>query len=192
MKKILFAVALLLTAFSPLQAQYLNSGYRGMLELGFGVGNRFDRAEYAPDARSFAGHLEVSTTHGYQFNPYLFLGGGVGVLCRDITEDGTTFPFFADFRANFNKKKNSPYGVLKIGYSMSPEDELKGGVYFNPSLGYRFGIYKKLAMNVSLGYLFQQADFYESGGIFCIFFCRPEHISRGVLNAITAKVGIEF
>ena len=192
MKNVFFAAVLLFCIFSPLQAQYLKTGYRGMVETGFGVGNAFDRDEYGSDSDLFGVHLETSTTHGYQFNPYLFLGGGVGALLRSLTEDGGTFPFFVDFRANFNKKRFSPYGVLKIGYSTNPEKELNGGVYINTALGYRFGLHKKLAINVSLGYLHQQTDYYKSGGVFCLLFCRPESISRGALNAFTVRAGFEF
>ena len=94
MKHLFFAAILLLAICNPLQAQYLKTGYRGMVEAGFGAGNSFDRSIYDPDNRPIGLHLETSTSHGYQFNPYLFLGGGVGALFRSFSEDGGTFPFF--------------------------------------------------------------------------------------------------
>ena len=192
MKNILFAVVLLLAVCNPLQAQYLNSGYRGMAEFGSGLGTPRIRSDYTPSSRPLGFHVELSTTHGYQFNPYLFLGGGVSMLARSFTDDGCTFPFFADFRANFNKKRRTPYGALKIGYSVNAEKELNGGIYINPSFGYRFGIHKKMAATVSLGYLFEQVDYYKEGGLFCLFFCSPRSIARADLSAYTLKVGLEF
>ncbi len=45
------------------------NGYKGFVDVGgaFGVGTYGD------------GLVSVSSTHGYQFNPYFFLGAGVGV-----------------------------------------------------------------------------------------------------------------
>lgn len=43
-------------------------GYHGFADLGYTIGvGDYD-----------FGRIEISTTHGYQVNPYLFVGGGVG------------------------------------------------------------------------------------------------------------------
>ena len=193
MRGFFFATVLLLGSFCSLQAQHLSSGYRGMVELGDGVGTPRLRSTYALFAkRSVGTHIEISTTHGYQFNPYFFLGGGFSMLVRSLTDDGCTFPFFADFKANFNKKRFSPYGDFKIGYSVNAEEELGGGIYINPSLGYRFGLHSRLAATVSLGYMFQQVDYYKEGGVFCIFSCSPKVIARANLSSLTLRAGFEF
>jgi len=200
MKNILFAVVLLLAICNPLQAQYLKTGYRGMVEIGGGTNfARYD-CLCAPPTGS---HFELSTTHGYQFSPYLFLGAGVGMQIKDLTQNnfnlGLDFdaliPVFVDFRANFNKKKISPFGLFRLGYLANTNKDLNGGVYLNPSLGYRFGIYKKLAINVSLGYLFQQLDYIyllpASRGMW-EWPTYTQKKSRAEISAFTLKAGFEF
>ena len=55
---------------SKVQAQTLESNcYRGNVEAGYSVGI----GDY--DSERF----EINTTHGYQFNPYFFLGVGTGI-----------------------------------------------------------------------------------------------------------------
>lgn len=45
-----------------------SNGYRGFADLGYTIGvGDYD-----------FGRFEISTTHGYQVNPYFFVGGGVG------------------------------------------------------------------------------------------------------------------
>ena len=195
MKNVFFAAVLLLAVCNPLQAQYLSSGYRGMVEIGGGTNfARYD-CLCAPPTGS---HFELSTTHGYQLNPYLFFGAGVGMQIKDANgwdfAFDVLFPVFADFRANFNKKRISPFGLLRIGYAINTHEELKGGIYLNPSLGYRFGLNKKLAINVSLGYLFQQMEYSYS-----VLISQGEawanhdsKASRAGISAFTLKAGFEF
>jgi len=200
MKNVFFVVVLLLAICNPLQAQYLKPGYRGIVEMGGGSNfARYDNIAAPPSGS----HFELSTTHGYQFNPYLFLGVGVGLQPKDLTE--TTFdlgldldaliPVFADFRANFNKKRISPFGLFRLGYIANTNENLNGGVYLNPSLGYRFGIYKKLAVNVSLGYFFQQLDYIYllpvSRGMW-VWPTYTQKKSRAGISAFTLKAGFEF
>ena len=50
----------------------LEEGYHGFIDVGytFGVGDyQFNR-------------FEINSTHGYQFNPHIFLGGGLGLHFR--------------------------------------------------------------------------------------------------------------
>lgn len=140
------------------------AGYKGFIDLGytFGVG------DWGEDRMSF------STSHGYQFNPYLFAGIGIGA---NYYFDSELFaiPIFAHIRANFIDNKVSPYVDFKIGYSPNLDFE---GFYMSPSIGCKIG-----AFNVGVGYVMQKVkivdDYYET----------LETINCG---GISVKLGFEF
>lgn len=97
-------------------------GYKGFVDFGYIV----DLSD------SNADKIEISTSHGYQFNNYFYLGGGVAAnIYTDA--DLVTVPIFVDFRANFINKKITPFADLKVGYSSGDID----GAYVNSSFGFR-------------------------------------------------------
>ena len=183
--KNVFTILLLVGFTSASYAQNskaaLTKGYRGMVEGGFSVAPM-----YNCDVGPQGWYWEVSTTHGYQFNPYLFLGGGIGVL----EEYDVILPFFVDFKANFNKKRISPYANLKLGYTANTTKGLDGGAYANLLFGLRFGIYKKLALNLSFGYAVQRVHYFESNeSCSC---SSPNKNAEKTTNSFISKIGIEF
>ena len=113
------------------------AGYKGFLDLGYTIGV----GDWGID------RLELSTSHGYQFNPYLYLGAGVAA---NYYFDAECFglPFFAHVRGNILNNKISPYVDFRIGYS--PLEDVRG-FYMAPSIGCK--IY---SFNVSLGYVMQK------------------------------------
>lgn len=119
-----------------------NNG-KAIVDLGynFGVG------DYESDK------IELSASYGYQFNPYLFLG--VGAALDFYTDGECTLPFFTHFRANFMNTRITPFGDVKLGYTVG---ELSG-VYLTMGLGVRFVWTKKLAVNLRLEYSFQGDEF---------------------------------
>ncbi len=153
-------------------------GYRGWVETGGAIG----LGEYGSGVFSF------STSHGYQFNPYFFLGAGIGVDCHFDWE--TVFmPIFANARAYFIDGKISPFMDVKIGYS--PVDD-SGLFYFTPSVGVSFGTSKKCAVNLSIGYNLQRVMMY-------VYRYVPEYDhynllydSRESLHGLSFKLGFEF
>lgn len=98
-------------------------GYRGFAEIGY----TFGTGDFS------VGRFELSTSHGYQFNPYLFFGGGIGVNLYKKESmhwsvggliDGKAetsirmFPIYADFRGNFTQEGPFiPFAGIKIGYA---------------------------------------------------------------------------
>ena len=52
-----------------------------------------------------------STTHGYQFNPNVFLGGGMKFQYHSFDNFDNTYsmPFYADFMVNMTDSKISPF-----------------------------------------------------------------------------------
>lgn len=148
--------------------------YRGYVDAGYAIGvgdyefNRF----------------EINTSHGYQFNPYLFLGAGTGfhfmssyktkIDARDCQVD---IPVFANIRCNFSKNKVAPFFDLKGGTYINNN----GGMYGNASIGFRVAINEKQAVNLSVGYATEDLEFEDIMGN-----------ARLETEAVTLKVGFEF
>lgn len=159
----------------PAESQYKERGYRGFAELGYTIGI----GDYLDDNR-----IELSTSHGYQFNPHFFLGGGMGVhYFHQAYSDVYALPFYVDFRASFTKGRISPFGGLKLGYSIGITDEDAGdlGTYIAPSIGVRFKLGYSFGLNLSAGYsvqLVQYEDYYSR--------------TTENLGGFTIRAGIEF
>ena len=118
-------------------------GYKGFVDFGY-IG---DVSDYN------ASKVELSTSHGYQFNNYFFVGGGAAL---DYYTDADLFaiPIFANFKANFINKKVTPFADVKAGYSVGDVE----GVYATVGLGVRFSLKGKKAINLTLLYNYQQFD----------------------------------
>ena len=116
------------------------AGYKGFIDLGytFGVGDLgIDR-------------LELSTSHGYQFNPYLYAGAGIAVNYY-LDAEVVGLPIFAHLRANILDNNISPYIDFRIGYS--PLKDVQG-FYMAPSIGCKIK-----SFNISVGYVMQKAKY---------------------------------
>ncbi len=131
MKKKLFQLAILL-----LSLPCVASNYRGMFELNAGpifanevISTTTGKFKY--DKTSFAGMF--STSHGCQFTPSLFAGGGAGIICDWNSSDNNSLPestrptknhlinipFFVDLRWDQDiNRKWTPYADLRIGYQL--------------------------------------------------------------------------
>ena len=93
-------------------------------------------------------------------------GGGVGIF--SYKENGTKYdfvPLFAEARSYFLAKKNTPFVTAKAGYAVPIKralqsweqkiDKQNGGLFFNPSFGFRFGANDDVNMTLDLGFLVQ-------------------------------------
>lgn len=121
MKRFFFVIAVLMSIVSSYaQDNTYGGGYRGFADLGYTIGvGDYD-----------FGRFEISTTHGYQVNPYFFVGGGVGFhfmesyktvgmeYALDERKSKVSIPLFADFRGTFSKRKFAPFVDLKLGSSL--------------------------------------------------------------------------
>lgn len=138
MKKIkLLMIAVAVMACGTASAQFSNtsmrgsnksgyqseSGYRGFVEVGYTVGT----GDAGADAVSF------TTSHGYQINPYVFVGAGAGVNYYH-SPDMWSVPIFATARGTLIDGPISPFLDLKIGYAAADVS----GFYFSPTIGCRF------------------------------------------------------
>lgn len=105
--------------------------------------------------------VTVSTSHGFQFNPNIYLGLGLGlhfaVGGEEMTDGDTFLPIFADFRWTMIKKRVTPFmGVRFGGIAAIDSYYADGGIHCNPSIGVRIGTRDDNAINVSLGYIYNQ------------------------------------
>lgn len=127
-------------------SEYMPAGYRGMVELGNGFG--WGDYEYV---------VKFTTTHGYQFNPYFYLGAFVGVGSVEVFEDRyfdylEYEPFFnfrvgADARVYMSKGRVAPFAGLQLGLDTYGGPRPDCCAYVSGQLGLRFALKNKLALN---------------------------------------------
>lgn len=151
-----------------------NTGYKGFIDAGYTIGMR----NFGTD------RAELSTSHGYQFNPYIYTGAGIGIHYY-IDSEVWALPIFGHIRANILDKKTSPYIEFKIGYSIT--EDVKG-LYISPSIGCKIN-----SLNVSVGYIMQKAKYdYDEYSYEDYYY--HEYNYKGSLNieGFSLKIGWEF
>lgn len=120
-------------------------GYRGFVEFGYTTGDD--------------GCIQLTTTHGYQLNPYLFVGGATGVNYFKESES-VLIPIWADIRGYLSDGPLTPFIGLRVGYSIDVMDHEGGsGSYWSPSIGVRYMIGERTGLNLSVGYASQHRKF---------------------------------
>jgi hypothetical protein len=131
----------------------LTAGYKGYVDFGYTLGAGL----YAPD------RCAVSIVNGVQFNPYLYVGLGVGLNYYTKNYE-IGIPVFANVRGYFVKGNVAPFADLRVGYSPLVDAT---GYYLSPAFGCRFGLAERVGLNVSVGYEMQDATlrFYEHGSL---------------------------
>ena len=128
-------------------------GYKGFAELGMNAGTGIS--------------ADIYTSHGYQFNPYLYTGAGIGFGGIFLDGDDLYLPIFAECRVNIlnpNRFRNTPFAGVRIGGSVL---EYTQGIYFHLFLGYRFPFRSAgspaftLSLGYQLGQIYDYYDYYE-------------------------------
>ena len=125
----------------------LNKGYRGMVEFGNGFG--WGDFNYV---------FKLSTTHGYQFNPYFYLGGFVSFgTIEDPNNWGYdyeydydldfNFRWGADARAYLSKGRFAPFLGLQFGMDLY---DFMPFVYLSGQVGFRVALKNKQALNLAV------------------------------------------
>ena len=123
-------------------------GYRGFVDIGLTT------AGYGYDSRG-----EFSTSHGYQFDPYLYAGMGTGIHLYG--DSRILVPIFADVRYTFMNRTVSPYVNLRTGYSFKLHGDIDGGYYLSPTGGLRIMLRESFALNLAMGYSLQKIEIGE-------------------------------
>ena len=127
--------------------QDVNVRYRGFVDLGYTVG---------VGAVSNSDRVELTTTHGVQILPELFVGAGVGINFYHSSDGAIAIPFFVDVRSDILRSNITPYVDLKLGYSVGNVD----GLYITPSVGCKINRF-----DFSLGYVAQRYVGFNVGGL---------------------------
>lgn len=96
---------------------------------------------------------------GYKFHRLLGTGGAAGL---DLIDDILFIPLMLDVRGKLLDKAVTPYYAVQAGYSFPvnssnlSDNELKGGIIFNSSLGLQFSLSKDVAILVDAGIKIQK------------------------------------
>ena len=148
--------------------------YKGFIDFGYTVGV----GSYGE------GRVALSTTHGAQIIPHLFVGAGVGFNYFPESEVWN-MPLYADFRTNFLKGKITPFLDFRLGYSVGDAS----GFYMAPTIGCDFGFGKKSGFSVALGYEFQKAEYYH---YYYGYYYSSYYYSKENCGGVVIKIGVDF
>ena len=148
--------------------------YKGFFDFGYTVGvGDFGQ-----------GRVALSSTHGVQIIPHLFVGAGVGF--NYYHESALwNMPFYADVRSNFLKGKVTPFVDFRLGYSAGNVS----GFYMSPTIGCDFGFGRKSGFSVALGYEYQKAEFAFFGYDYFDYFY---FTSKENCGGVVIKIGVDF
>lgn len=182
MRKRIIGALCALTVCGALSAQgkfIHKNGYKGTVELGYAAG--------AGDVAH--NRMELLTVHGFQLNKNFSLGIGTGLQVWQVSDD-ITIPIFLDAEALLPKGVISPFASIRLGYVVNTRDEFffpKQGVYFNPSVGFRWAVEGNKAFRLNVGYLLQSSDFIHNAHL-----PYNQFSERIFFHALSAKVSFEF
>ena len=124
-------------------------GYKAFYEVEYGFD--IDDEEKDWEGGYIAGYphcnnFMISTTQGYQFNNFFFLGGGLGLL-RYIDGKKNMMPIFAGISINLlNNKRVMPFLQARLGTVVGEW----GGVYYSAICGVRLKVAQRHAVSLSL------------------------------------------
>ena len=147
---VLLAVAVLVVTAAYGRAP--QKGYRGFVEsesfifpnLGFLAG----------DGAGSDFWTGISTLHGYQFHPHLFVGAGMSCVWMLNDNDYSSekakvkyLPLFADIRTDLRFGRFTPFSDLRMGCNLLRHGSFSGSL----TVGYRFDWGRRMALNLALG-----------------------------------------
>lgn len=144
-------------------SQNVEKGYHGSIEAGY---------TFNPSAPTISVNwAEINTIHGYQANPYFFIGVGVGFHFLPETktaeidgyahwkrESSTEIPLFADLKWTVLNKKITPFVDLRLGHYVTNNS----GLYESAGIGCRFALKGNQAIYALASYTVSKFQFQES------------------------------
>lgn len=143
MKRIIITFMALTAIASAAVARQPRVGYRGFIEWSNSLRSQENWYDNGSTTEFYTG---FSTSHGYQFTPLLFVGGGLDYEhYSDL--DSNILALFVQGRTDLKLGKYTPFGDLRLGYNFVAG----GGVYFSPTVGYRFNWGRKMGINIGAG-----------------------------------------
>lgn len=140
-----------------------NRGFRNMTQLGVVYGTNLKETGPYYNQDDFG--VSLQTVNGYQFWPYLYVGGGVGID-RFITYRQTFSPFFVRLASEFLKRKVTPYVFIDGGYAVMWKQrnnewqsfENKGGAYASAGGGIRIYTRSRASVILSVAYRMNMSE----------------------------------
>lgn len=184
---------------------YETNRFRGMVDIGYGMGIGSPRANM----------LVVETSFGYQFSHFIYIGGGIGVynpsfvtnsfpFRQDLSADNQTrctpewntpfVPIYANLRSQLYESDHfTPFADIKAGYSIFNH----GGLFLSPSVGVHIPTKSMFSINFTVSYSLQQCKYklWTTGNT-------PGAVPDGTgksyldtrlnLSNLALKVGVEF
>lgn len=171
----------------PNQFLSKSNGYEGFVEAGYGIG-----------VSGYAGRFELDIVNGYRFNPYCFLGGGVGFNIFTNGENFVTIPVFIQGRFNLLDRNTSPFLTLNLGYNISTKRSevynryyttvtYRGGVLFEPALGVAFRVSNRASVTFGVGYSLMQLQSKAESSYYEI-----SEVEKELTQAVRLKIGVTF
>jgi hypothetical protein len=171
-------------------------GFRNMTELAiiYGVNFKNNPSNYNYNNGDDIG-LSLQTINGYQFWPYLFVGGGIGID-RFITYQQTFSPFFIRLSTEFLKRKVTPYIYTDAGYSVMWKEPVSdgggytkntGGAYFAMGGGVRIYTRSQASVILSAGYKMNMSSSTYNDGYSVDYSSISRVYQRFVMN-----IGVSF
>lgn len=197
-KRIHLLIAIFILA-NTANARQPDKGYRGFIESDNFIDLNFGFIAGDPGDSHFCSG--IITSHGYQFNDWLYVGGGTGFIYNFNWKNPQqvlfnekmhyVIPVFAEVRLDAKWNRFTPYFSTQIGGNVAE----RGGLYFSPMVGYRFNWGGRCAINLGLGMTMYGNTVTTSDHI-----CTPdgEHLDytvshyNGNVVSFTARVGFEF
>lgn len=191
MKKILLMIAVAIISLTASAQNTASNCYRGFADAGYTIGiGDYDM-----------GRFEINTSHGYQINPFIYLGAGLGLhfmpeyetpgmsIALDSRESKVDIPVFANAKLNMSKSKYAPFVDGKVGTYVTNN----GGLYMNISAGLRIATNERQAVNISVGYTREELEFETFDGFFGTSSMKYYTSSRKLTTeGLAIKVGYEF
>lgn len=120
-------------------ATYAEQGYRHFVETGFLPGTNCKDS----DSQELTIRLTAATTHGYQFDPHKYLGGGIGAQYL-INRKQTAITPYIDLRYDFFAELNAPYAGARAGAYIHKKATRP---YIDTYVGYHFS-----RVSLTIGY----------------------------------------
>jgi hypothetical protein len=153
------------------------TGYSLIIESHMGTGVNSETAH----AMTISGQA----LNGIEINGICFLGVGAGFDFDEETNNESYLflgKFFIDMRLFPVKKDISPLIILSSGFAADMSDATYGGFLFNSGAGIKYKLEKKLAVNITLNYKYQNLNFASNGNQFNHPINTPGGLQYLVLN----------
>ncbi|MCM1320201.1 MAG: hypothetical protein NC217_07460 [Muribaculaceae bacterium] len=174
-----------------LSARQPSIGYRGFLDWNGEVEADVIGAIYGAGQGTF--YTGFTTSHGYQFKPWLYAGVGTGLIFWPKYSQVYAMPVFADCRIDIGKRLFSPFLDVRLGANTLH----RAGLYLSATVGMSVKVYKDMGINFGLGYTMTGLNEYY--GYFAYddytlnhWGWRPHTIGHTFTNTLALRFGFEF